>query len=164
MTLAHVLGAEARRSAKPLKAIAAEIGVGYDYLKSATNPDRDDTHFQSRWLVPFMRATGSLEPLRWLAAQMGCAIVELPTVLGSDDDLFRALAVVVQEVGEDAAELQRACEDGCITPDELIRFDREIEDSIEALLRLKALMAARVEQPATALVRPPMLRREAVHA
>lgn len=149
-TLGQALECAIKHGPTPMKAIADAIDVQYHYLKSAADPHRDDTQFQLRLLVPLLRATGDLSLLRFLAAEVGCAVVELPSCLPSDDEVFRQLALVVQELGEGSAETQRAFADGRVTPAEAAAAHRQIDDLIEAALRWKALIASRVGRPAPA--------------
>ena len=61
------------------KAVADALGVPYHYLADSLN-DAEPQRLPVDLLVPFLRAT-NLQPLRWLAQQLNCAIVELPSVL-----------------------------------------------------------------------------------
>jgi len=130
-------------SAVPAKAVADALGVKYGYLAGAVDPQRADAHVQARWLVPLMQATGNLAPLRYLAAALHCAVVELPAAAPAGEAIYERLADVVRELGEDSALIQRALVDGRVTDDEAAQVDREIAATIDALLALREAVRLR---------------------
>lgn len=145
-------------SGKPVKAIAAEIGLPRpSYLNDALNPQHD-TQFQLRWLVPFMKCTGSLAPLRALASELGCAVVELPDASAGDDELFSEGAKVTEQLGEAFMVIRQSLLDRRVDRDEFERSIKELDDVIDATLRFRAvavqslekLSAVTVEKPAPA--------------
>lgn len=141
-------------SGQPVKSIAATMGLRPSYLCDALN-ENHDTQFQARWFVPFMTATGSLEPLRWLAQQMGCSVVQLPSVPSSTGDVSARFLKVVEELGQDSAAITRALSDGEITGSEGQTIAAELRDTIDALLEVEAAVRANVEKrPAAKMAIP----------
>jgi hypothetical protein len=51
---------------------ADRLGISHGYMSKVLH---GTAGLYGRRLVRFMRATGSLAPLQWLAAQMGCEVV-----------------------------------------------------------------------------------------
>lgn len=130
----------ALHSAADSGAVAEAIGKRRGYLLDAANPDRDEVQFQARLLIPLMLATGNLAPLRFLARELGCALVELPTAIPAPGDVRQKFTVAVKEIGEDAAELERALADNRVSADDALRMKRELRDTIEALIAVDSAM------------------------
>lgn len=133
--------------------IAARIGVRVGYLHDAANPDRDELQFQARLLIPVMAATGNLMPLRFLAAEFHAAVVELPAAGTDDVDIRQTFMAAVRELGEDAAAIEAVLGDGRVTADEARRVRREVSETIDALVKVQALIDAKVQRSPRA-VRP----------
>lgn len=120
--------------------IATRLNKRVGYLHDAANPDREDTHFQAALLLPLMQVTGNLEPLRFIARELSCAVVELPQLTAQPGDIRQKFLIAVKEIGEDAAELERALADNRITSDDALRLKRELSDTIEALIAVDAVV------------------------
>ena len=133
--------------------IAERVGCSYAYLLDATNPDRDSHAFQARWLIPIMSVTGNYSPMRYLAHQLGGVFVELPTLGSAHDDVRQAFLRVVQEIGEDATLIESALTDQEVSVEEATRIDAEIDESIAALLQVKAVVRRRAGQTRLQAVR-----------
>lgn len=144
-----VLRAAVSTSGRPLKAIAAEMGVKYAYLADATN-EAEPQRFPADLLVPFMRVTKSLAPLRWLARELDCAVVQLPTVTVGAEDLRDRFLKAVEEVGKDSAVMQRVLADGEITASEGRELAAEVLNTIDVLREVIALVEAKVQRPVPA--------------
>lgn len=145
-----------------IKSVAAAIDRGYNYVATCLNDDRSQ-QLTAGDLVPFMRAT-NLEPLRWLAQQMGCSVVQLPSVPSSTGDVSARFLKVVEELGQDSAAITRALSDGEITGSEGQTIAAELRDTIEALLSVEAAVLAKVTRPVPArmnLPEPAAVRRRA---
>lgn len=154
-----ILRACVERSGLTIEAVAEAIDVRSHYLKDATNPS-EPQRFPVDLLVPFMLATKSIEPLRWLAQQAGCAVVALPTTTPGTDDIRDRFLVAVEELGQDSAVIQRALGDGEITPSEGRDIAAELRDTIDALLAVEAAVLARVERKAPAKMALPSAQSE----
>lgn len=130
-------------SAASPKTIADALEINYAHLMAAADPHRTDSHVQARWLVGLMRVTDNLLPLRYLAAALDCAIVTLPRVTREGAAIYERLADVVRELGEDSAVIQHVLEDGHVTAEEVLLVEREIADTVEALLAVREEVRAR---------------------
>lgn len=124
--------------------IAEALGIRRGYLLDAANPDRDEMHFQARLLSPLMNVTGNVTPLRYLAREQGFAIVELPRTEAGDDDIRTKFLKVVSELGDGSRAIDTALSDGSITGDEAAAINRELQETIEALVAVQAVVQSRV--------------------
>jgi hypothetical protein len=145
-----ILRTSLEQSSVPLKAVADTLGVRYQYLADALNT-QEPQRFPADLLVAFMRATGSIAPLRWLAAELQCAVVPFPAATAETEAVYAAFAAMVAEVGEDGALIQRVLADGTVTPDECDQAVQEVGRTITAAV---AVEAALLEARDRALVRP----------
>ncbi len=145
----RMLRAAQEASGVPIKAAHQDMEVSYPYLADALN-EAEPQRLPVDLLVPFMRATGSRRPLCWLASQMDCAVVALPTATDGAGDIRDRFMRVVDELGQDSAVIQRALGDGEITPSEGREIVDELRDTIEELLRVEAAVLAKVQKPAPA--------------
>lgn len=125
--------------------IAEALGVRRGYLLDAANPDREELQFQARLLSPLMHVTQNATPLRYLAREQGFALVELPRTDPADGDIRQKFLHVVTELGEGSSAIERALSDGEVTADEAARIHRELDDTIEALMAVKALVQTRAK-------------------
>lgn len=144
--LAEAIYCAAHHSGLEIETVAERLGVRRAYLYDATNPDREDTQFQARLLVPLMAVTGNLTPLRFLAREFDVALIELPARgATSNDDIRQSFMRVVKELGEDSAAIERVLADGIVSADEAKRVKRELAETIEALVTVQSLFHARVK-------------------
>lgn len=125
--------------------VADAIGIRRGYLRESVNPNRAETQFQARWLVPFMKATGSRRPLSYLAAQMDCAIVALPSVTLDGDDIRTEFMEAIDEVGQSSAAINLALADRKITADEGRAIVAKLRRGYVALMEVEAAVLAKVE-------------------
>jgi hypothetical protein len=143
--LAEAIYCCAHHSGLDIATVAERIGVSRSYLYDATNPDRQDTQFQARLLVPLMVVTGNLTPLRFLSREFHVALIELPAVPVSDGDIQRAFLRAVKEIGEAAEAIERVLGGGLVAADEFNRARREVSETIEALALVQQKFAFRAE-------------------
>lgn len=69
-----------RSSGKPAKALAKELGKPYSTFMRELSQADTGAKFGVELLLPLMRACGSVAPLRYLAAHLGCRVVSLSEV------------------------------------------------------------------------------------
>lgn len=131
--LAEAIYCCAHHSGLDITTVAERIGVSRSYLYDATNPDRQDTHFQARLLVPLMMVTGNLTPLRFLSREFDIALIELPSVPVSDGDIQRAFLRSVKEIGEAAQAIDLVVAGDVVSAETFRRAQREVNETIEAL-------------------------------
>lgn len=140
-----VLHAALEESGREPKAVADEMGVRRSYLYDALN-EAEPQRFPADLLVSFMKATGSRRPLCWLAQQMDCAVVALPTAGSTTDEIHNRFMRVVEELGQDSAVIQRALVDGEISTSESQAITAELRGTIDALLEVIATVEAKASQ------------------
>lgn len=160
------LRASVEQSGLTHKAVASVMGIRPSYLSDAVN-EYHATHFQARLLVPFMQATGNIEPLRWLAAQLGCAVVELPRVDVIGDAVFAEAFRVIEELGEATQTLKHSLADSVIDHEERVNVERQFADVVEAALRAQSIVRtqlATLAKPAAARMTLPTPATKAVSA
>ncbi len=127
--------------------IAERLGVRYGYLLDAANPDREDTQFQARLVVPLTVLTGRYDLMDYLEREVGRVAFAVPqSPAGEHADLFTALAEAMRELGEDAERLRLAVDDGTITSDEAEAFEHEADETIAAIARMKAIVVGKVRR------------------
>lgn len=69
------------KSGRPAKAIAAEVGVNYNYLARMVLPGHAGCNFPVHLLVPVMQATRNYGALKQAAHECGFLLVEHPPAL-----------------------------------------------------------------------------------
>lgn len=82
-----------------------------------------------------------------IAREAGGVFVPLDTRAISDQDIRQAFVAAVRELGEDAAAIERALEDGHVSEDDAVHVGREIDQSIAALLAVKARVQSKAQAP-----------------
>ena len=128
-------------SGLPAKFIADRIGRDYNTLMSELS--RQPGHKLGADIVlPLMKLTGSIQPLKVMAAEMGVVCVALPVEGNGCHPVHRQCMVAVQEFGELMGTTADALEDSTITRTER---DTIAAKGYEALASIVALLKA-VEQ------------------
>lgn len=74
----------------------------------------------------------------------GGIFVPLDSRSATDTDVHQALLRVVTELGEDSSLISRVLADGAISSDEADAVDAEVDETIQALLQVKARVRAKV--------------------
>jgi hypothetical protein len=150
-SLAEAIYCAVHHSDLELEAIAVAMGIRPGYLKDAANPDRNDTQFQVRWLVPLAQVTGNLAIVQWIGAELRCAIVPLPPVEARQDALYSTFAAAVGEIGQDSEAIRRVLDDGEVTEAEVHELVRELGDTMTALAAVQAAALARLPEKGAAI-------------
>lgn len=145
----RMLKAAQEASGVPIKAAHQAMGVSYPYLADSLN-EAEPQRLPLDLLVPFMKVTGSLEPVRWLAGQLGGVFVELPRLVTGAEDIYSTFLKAVSEVGEDSAAIERALSDREITDSEGQTLAAELDDTIAALVAVKLAVLAKAGKPLAA--------------
>ncbi len=144
-SIAEAIYCCAHHSDLDLETIAARMGCRPGYLRDASNPDREDTQFQSRHLIALMTLTKNFAPLRFLATECGHTAIQLPELQQAKDaDVDREFRAAVIELGESSKLLQTAYEDHVLTEDEGRLLADEADQLIAVVLRYKAAVLLRV--------------------
>ena len=117
------------------RGIAGRLGVNYQTFMS--NVSGQPKHkLDADWLLPIMAATGSVEPLQFMAREMGGVFVRVRPCSGTGD-LMDTLISSVKEFGEYAAEGAADIADGKLPRDQR---DRILKEGQEALSAIAAMM------------------------
>jgi hypothetical protein len=117
------------------------------YLLDAANPDRDEVQFQARMLAPAMTHFKNLTPLNFLCREMNGVFVAFPDVSADHEDVYRGLCDAIEEMGQSSSAVKKALHDDIVTEEEADSVDREVDDAVAALLRVKASVRNKVQRP-----------------
>jgi len=149
MTLKECLYKTLHRNAKPLKAIADELGVSESYLYRSALPDLEDSEtgtgcrFPLKQLIPLIRATGDYSTLDHIENALGRVAIPLPRHGSRLSDICRLTMKSVQEFGDLVSEVGKTMEDDRITDMERSQI---VKEGYEALQAITALIDAIEEQ------------------
>ncbi len=142
-TLTDCLYSTIHRNKKPLKVIAEEIGMSENYLTRAALPDQEDSEtgtgcrFPLKKLIPLIRATNDFSVLDTIERNLGRVGVPLPTPSGAlTADICRLTMHSVSEFGELIGWIEKAVDDGKVTPAENEKIQREGYQAVQAILAL----------------------------
>lgn len=117
------------------RGIADRLGVNYQTFMSSVS-GQPKHKLDADWLLPIMAATGSVEPLQFMAREMGGVFVRVRPCSGTGD-LMDTLINSVREFGEYAAECAADISDGNLPRDQR---DRILKEGQEALASIAAMM------------------------
>ena len=157
--LRHAFHCQFVHAAKPLEKLAELEGINAHTLAAMVNPDRDDVWLPSRRLTSLLERTADHDALaRFIAHRSLGFFFRPPSIVDvASTALVNAIAEQTRELSDAVSAIDRALRtDGGITVDEIPGIDREIDDIVEAALRLKATVR-RSALPAPP--RPRMARR-----
>ncbi len=145
-TLGESLYCLVHHSDMTLPEIAEAIGKRPGYLSDAANPDSESVSFQASCLVPAMRVTKNLSPLRLMARQLGAIVVSLPEGDSDAGDIRQRFMKAAKELGDVSSEVERALSgDDEIDQQEFARIDRELSETVEAIEQMRAAVHSRVK-------------------
>lgn len=97
-------------------------------------------------LLPLMDVCQSDAPVVFLARERGGVFIPLPQPAESGTELVQSLAYSIKEFGDFAAETARDISDGDIPVEQLARIEREGDEAIEAIMRMRKLARATHEE------------------
>lgn len=118
--------------------IADLVGKPYQTLMSEL--ERQQGHkLGADFVIPLCRASGSDVPMQFLARELGGLFVRLPDAGGDSGELVSVLAKSIQEFSAFATEVAADISDNDISADELARIEKEGDEAIEAIMRMKKL-------------------------
>lgn len=130
------------RNAKPLKAIAEEIGMSENYLARAALPDQEESdtgsgcRFPLKKLIPLIRATDNFSVLDYIEDSLGRVAITIPTMKTTSEPVYRLAMKAVKEFGELMAELDSDLADGKLNNTEKERIAEEGYQAIQAIATL----------------------------
>ena len=117
------------------KGIAERLGLNYQTFMSSVS-GQPKHKLDADWLLPIMATTGSVEPLQFMAREMGGVFVKVKPCTGTAD-LMDTLISSVKEFGEYAAECAEDIRDGRLPRDQ---HDRILKEGQEALASIASMM------------------------
>jgi hypothetical protein len=79
--------------------------------------------------------------------RVGGVFVPLPDAHGADEDIYAALSMAVEELGQDSGVIRRILADCAVTAEEAEQAAREIDETIASLVHLKHVVFAKVRKP-----------------
>jgi hypothetical protein len=136
-----------------LTAQAAAMGVPASWLRDAVDAHRKP-RYPLETLVPHTRASGNYTGVRTLCRLVGGSFLLHPTTAAHESDVLIALGEVLREVGEDAEAIGKALADnGRLDAHEAPDILTQIDESIEKLSALRAIVAKRCDSKPRAVVR-----------
>ena len=126
----------------PVKAaaIAEELGLASSTLYNYCNEHIQEQQLPLRLFIPFCRATGSIEPVQFMARQLGVVVYRAPDVSSIHlKDIAHALLSAVTKVGEAITAYEGAGgENGeKITALEKSRLSLAVEKAVIAVLMVQ---------------------------
>jgi hypothetical protein len=150
--LAEAIYCMVHHSGVDVAEIAKLLCTRTGYLLDAANPDRDEVQFQARMLVPAMTHFKNLTPLHFLCREMNGVFVAFPEVSIAHDDVYRGLCDAIEEMGQSSSAVKKALLDDLVDESEADVVDREVDEAVAALLRVKAAVRAKVQRPRPQIV------------
>lgn len=126
-----------QHSAKDARTIADELGVRLGYLLDASNPDREDLQFQARHLLPLMRITGNVLALKFLAAELGYMVVQLPDAETTDATIYESFTESVAKLGETGALIRKGLDDKVLTAAEARGICESVDSGMAVIASVK---------------------------
>ncbi|MBZ0270546.1 phage regulatory CII family protein [bacterium] len=128
--------------------IADRAGKGVSTLYNELNPDVENAKLGVDTWRAILRATGDLSTLGIVAAENGCALLDLRGIDAGPEELVEHLSASVREFGEVIETYGRAVsargKGGVgITPEEAKAFDTEALQAIAAIETFRRAMLAR---------------------
>jgi hypothetical protein len=151
-TLAEAIYCLIHHSGVDVAEVAKLLCVRTGYLLDAANPDREEVQFQARMLAPAMTHFKNVKPLQFLCREMNGVFVQFPEVSADHDDVYRGLCDAIEEMGQSSSAVKKALHDDVVTEEEADVVDREIDDAVAALLRVKASVRNKVQWPRPQMV------------
>ena len=134
----------AHHSDLSLAQIAERIGRDANYLRKACS-QYDDAHpFRGDLILPLTTVTDNDVVLRYLVGERGGMFVRCPDA-GLDRDVYEAFAGVAKELGDDSSLLRRILDDGVVSAAELAQAKAELNETVEAVFAVLAVLTARVQ-------------------
>jgi hypothetical protein len=135
---------------KPAKVVAEEIGKPYTTLLREINPYDSGAKVGADLLLPLMHATGSMEPLEYLANNLGYVLVPMKRNARASTNTMGMAMNLLQEFGEFAKTLKTAMENGDVHGRELEEVQKAGYNAATATINLIESLRAVSEDNATA--------------
>lgn len=125
------------RSKKPLKAIAAETGIGHSHLERSAITPPVGCNFPIEWVPLVTISADNYLILDTLEQYVGRVGIPLPPLRGaSPADVCRAVMKSVKEFGELIAEVERSVNGNCLDSRKRARIQKEGYEALQTILIL----------------------------
>lgn len=135
-TLKDVLYEVIHQSRLDKKVLAERLGISYQMLMNAANPDLPEFKFQARLIIPVTMMTGDFRVLDYLEASCGRVAYQLPEIPKGMDEIHSLVSASVKEFGDVLTEAGKALADGRIDLWEAKRLEKEIIDQVRVVMAL----------------------------
>lgn len=134
-SLKAVIHAVVKNAPVPADTVASIIGKNYFTMMSELS--RHDAHkLDADLVLPIMRVTGSVEPLRFLSLQMGGIFLPMPDAVGTSS-VSKHCMVALEAFGQLMRELGDALEDGVLTDaegEQVCKAGYDLQERVAALM------------------------------
>lgn len=134
-SLKAVLHTVVKNAPVPADTVASMLGKNYFTMMSELS--KHDAHkLDADLVLPIMRVTDSVEPLRFLAQQMGGVFMPMPEAVGTSS-VSRHCMVALEAFGKLMRELGDALEDGVLTDaesDSVCKAGYDLQERVAALM------------------------------
>jgi hypothetical protein len=123
-------------------ALAARMGISPNTLQHKVNPHADGHHTyieDAEAMTVF-----SQDPQVAQSLALACGHVCLPVAKTGRGELAFEIAAVGKEFGDVMAATLKALEDGKVTNRELAEFDKQFQEHLAAVIRLRGELVARI--------------------
>lgn len=131
------------RSTMPAKHIADRLGIAYRTLLEYCD-EASPSNLPSRYMPGLLACADNPALIVYLAHQAGRITYAVPTGATASD---QAVGALLRETGEALTEISAALEDGDLTPEELARCTKQLEDVAGAATSAIEALRRRVRQP-----------------
>lgn len=131
------------RSTMPAKSIADRLGVAYRTLLEYCD-EASPSNLPSRYLPGLLACADNPALIVYLAHQAGRVTYPVPAGATASD---QAMGALLRETGEALQEVSASLSDGHLSPDELDRCTKQLEDVAGAATAAIEALAQRVRRP-----------------
>lgn len=151
VNLAQVVHCVTRHGHHEFGPLARMVGRRSDALSRQTDGLREDLTLGLTIAITELQRDTRI--VAELARCVGGVFVPLDTRAVSDADIHQAMLQAVREIGEDSGAIALALADGALTQDEADHILRELDETVQAVLAVKARVQAKVSQRPALLTR-----------
>ena len=144
MNITAALYRAAHGYAPGIAALARFVGCSETSLNHKVSPAYPGAHCSPDELVTICEVTGDLGPLQAQAERLGQLLIPMPNAAVVGNDVAAKMAATCKSFGELIAEYSSDLADGKVTPNEILRIEREAGEliaDVHALLKHATALA-----------------------
>ncbi len=145
-TLKDVLYEVVHQSGIDARVIAERLGMSYQMLLNAANPNLEDFKFQARHIIGLTLLTKDFRLLDYLEASCGRVAYSLPEIPKEMGEISALVTSAVKEFGDVLTEAGKALADGRIDLWEAKRLEKEIMDQVRVVMALLEAVKRQAER------------------